>query len=37
MNVFNPALLARAFLFFQLSGWMTGDNVWTAGLTKGII
>lgn len=36
MNVFNPALLARAFIFFSYPGWMTGDNVWTEGLTKGI-
>jgi Na+-transporting NADH:ubiquinone oxidoreductase subunit B len=35
MNVFNPALLARAFLFFSYPGWMTGDKVWTAGLTAG--
>ncbi len=35
MNVFNPALLARAFLFFSYPAWMTGDTVWTAGLTAG--
>jgi len=35
MNVFNPALLARAFLFFSYPAWMTGDKVWTEGLTKG--
>jgi Na+-transporting NADH:ubiquinone oxidoreductase subunit B len=35
MNIFNPALLARAFLFFSYPGWMTGDKVWTAGLTRG--
>jgi Na+-transporting NADH:ubiquinone oxidoreductase subunit B len=35
MNIFNPALLSRAFLFFSYPGWMTGDNVWTEGLTKG--
>ncbi len=35
MNVFNPALLARAFVFFSYPGWMTGDNVWTEGLMKG--
>jgi Na+-transporting NADH:ubiquinone oxidoreductase subunit B len=35
MNVFNPALLARAFLFFSYPGWMTGDKVWTEGLTAG--
>jgi Na+-transporting NADH:ubiquinone oxidoreductase subunit B len=36
MNIFNPALLARAFLFFSYPAWMTGDNVWTEGLTKGL-
>lgn len=35
MNVFNPALMARAFLFFSYPGWMTGDKVWTEGLVKG--
>ena len=35
MNVFNPALLARAFIFFSYPGWMTGDKVWTEGLTAG--
>lgn len=35
MNIFNPALLARAFLFFSYPGWMTGDTVWTDGLTAG--
>ena len=35
MNVFNPALTARAFLFFSYPGWMTGDKVWIEGLTKG--
>lgn len=35
MNVFNPALLARAFLFFSYPAWMTGDKVWVEGLTKG--
>ena len=28
MNVVNPALLARAFLFFSYPSKMTGDNVW---------
>lgn len=35
MNIFNPALLARAFLFFSYPAWMTGDKVWTDGLTAG--
>jgi len=34
MNIFNPALLARAFLFFSYPGWMTGDKVWTEGLVN---
>jgi Na+-transporting NADH:ubiquinone oxidoreductase subunit B len=36
MNIFNPALLARAFLFFSYPAWMTGDKIWTEGLTKGM-
>lgn len=35
MNIFNPALVARAFLFFAYPAWMTGDKIWTEGLTKG--
>jgi Na+-transporting NADH:ubiquinone oxidoreductase subunit B len=35
MNIFNPALLARAFVFFSYPGWMTGDAVWTEGLISG--
>jgi Na+-transporting NADH:ubiquinone oxidoreductase subunit B len=35
MNVFNPALMARAFAFFSYPAWMTGDKVWTEGLTTG--
>lgn len=35
MNVLNPALTARAFLFFSYPGWMTGEKVWIEGLTKG--
>ncbi|MCK7535380.1 MAG: RnfABCDGE type electron transport complex subunit D [Marinilabiliales bacterium] len=33
MNILNPALTARAFLFFSYPGWMTGDKVWIEGLT----
>ncbi len=29
-NIFNPALMARAFLFFAYPGQISGDNVWTA-------
>lgn len=34
MNVLNPALTARAFLFFAYPSEMTGDKVWVAGLDK---
>lgn len=30
MNVLNPALTARAFLFFAYPGQISGDAVWTA-------
>src|SRR5574344_340367 len=35
MNIWNPALLARAFLFFSYPSHISGDKVWIAGLTKG--
>ena len=35
MNVLNPALTARAFLFFSYPAWMSGDRVWIEGLTAG--
>lgn len=35
MNILNPALTARAFLFFAYPGDMTGDKVWIAGLQDG--
>ena len=31
MNIFNPALVARAFLFFAYPSKMTGDSIWVAG------
>jgi len=35
MNVFNPALVARAFLFFAYPGQISGDGPWIAAdLTK---
>ncbi len=39
MNIMNPALTARAFLFFAYPSKMSGDLVWTAGLEggKGIV
>ncbi len=36
MNIWNPALLARAFLFFAYPSSMSGDKIWTAGLTDGL-
>ncbi len=35
MNVVNPALLTRAFLFFAYPAFMSGDKVWIAGLGEG--
>ncbi len=35
MNILNPALTARAFLFFAYPTYMSGDFVWISGLLKG--
>lgn len=35
MNIFNPALLARAFAFFAFPKFMSGDSVWVQGLRSG--
>lgn len=35
MNVFNPALLARAFVFFAYTPFISGAEVWIAGLGSG--
>jgi len=35
MNILNPALTARAFLFFAYPAWMSGDTVWVSGMTRG--
>ncbi len=35
MNIFNPALLARAFVFFSYPSFISGDTIWIAGLSKG--
>ncbi len=32
MNIFNPALLARAFVFFAYPTSISGNSVWIAGL-----
>ena len=34
MNIWNPALVARAFLFFAYPTEMTGDKVWVAGIRE---
>ena len=31
MNIFNPALLARAFAFFAYPTFLSGDKVWVSG------
>jgi Na+-transporting NADH:ubiquinone oxidoreductase subunit B len=36
MNVFNPALVGRVFLFFAYPGDISGDAVWVPALTTGI-
>ncbi|PKP13181.1 MAG: NADH:ubiquinone reductase (Na(+)-transporting) subunit B [Bacteroidetes bacterium HGW-Bacteroidetes-3] len=34
MNILNPALIIRAFLFFAYPTWMTGDKVWVSGAVE---
>ncbi|MGM9734984.1 MAG: NADH:ubiquinone reductase (Na(+)-transporting) subunit B [Candidatus Cryptobacteroides sp.] len=34
MNIWNPALLCRAFLFFSYPSKMSGDTVWTGGVAR---
>ncbi len=36
MNILNPALTIRAFLFFAYPTWMSGDKVWVHGAVDGI-
>lgn len=36
MNVFNPALVARAFVFFAYPSKITGDKVWISGMSDGL-
>jgi Na+-transporting NADH:ubiquinone oxidoreductase subunit B len=35
MNILNPALTARAFLFFAYPSYMSGNSVWTHGMMSG--
>ena len=35
MNIWNPALIARAFAFFAYPSHMSGDRVWIEGLVDG--
>ncbi|MBU8892202.1 MAG: NADH:ubiquinone reductase (Na(+)-transporting) subunit B [Bacteroidales bacterium] len=35
MNIMNPALTARAFLFFAYPSFMSGNSVWTHGMIAG--
>src|SRR5690606_31572773 len=34
MNILNPALTIRAFLFFAYPTWMSGDKVWLRGAVE---
>ncbi|PWL37742.1 NADH:ubiquinone reductase (Na(+)-transporting) subunit B [Flagellimonas aquimarina] len=36
MNILNPALTIRAFLFFAYPTWMSGDKVWVHGAKEGL-
>ncbi|MGL4364068.1 MAG: NADH:ubiquinone reductase (Na(+)-transporting) subunit B [Bacteroidales bacterium] len=35
MNFFNPALLARAFVFFSYPSFISGDQIWISEFTQG--
>ena len=35
MNIWNPALLARAFFFFSYPSMISGDKAWIAGMPDG--
>ena len=35
MNIFNPALLARAFMFFAYTPYISGESAWVAGMKQG--
>ncbi|HBO30772.1 MAG TPA: NADH:ubiquinone reductase (Na(+)-transporting) subunit B [Leeuwenhoekiella sp.] len=36
MNILNPALTIRAFLFFAYPTWMSGDKVWVHGAKEAV-
>jgi len=36
MNILNPALIIRAFLFFAYPTWMSGDKVWITGAVDSV-
>ena len=36
MNIWNPALMARAFVFFAYPSQISGDKVWVAGMNEGM-
>lgn len=35
MNIWNPALISRAFVFFAYPAQISGDKIWIEGLSKG--
>ena len=35
MNIWNPALLSRAFVFFAYPSQISGDKIWIEGLSSG--
>jgi Na+-transporting NADH:ubiquinone oxidoreductase subunit B len=35
MNIFNPAILAQAFVFLSYPAYISGSEVWVAGLSEG--
>lgn len=37
MNIWNPALLARAFVFFAYPSQISGDTIWIEGLSKKVL
>ena len=36
MNIWNPALLTRAFLFFSYPSKMSGDYIWIGGMERAV-